>query len=270
MDLVALHGMGLHSGEPCAVRFERRAGPLGFVIAGEEVGLEELDVVRTDLGVTVRSRLGGHEVDLIEHLFAALGALSIRRDLRITIKGPEIPLLDGGARELALALMMLGPPRERPRLVVDREGEIQVDDSVYQLSTASTTELEVEVEFARGGIGRQHARFDGSPRLFLDEIAHARTFGFLEDAAPLRARGRARHVDPNAVLVLDERGEALPPGAPMRPAELARHKLLDLIGDLYHFGGPPLGRISALRPGHSATHRAVQMALDRGLLRRLS
>jgi UDP-3-O-[3-hydroxymyristoyl] N-acetylglucosamine deacetylase len=76
--------------------------------------------------------------------------------------------------------------------------------------------------------------------------------------------GLARHVDPEAVVVL------APDGVHCRGAfeadEPARHKLLDLVGDLYLHGGPPQGRMHAHRPGHSANAAAIARALEEGVL----
>ena len=68
-----------------------------------------------------------------------------------------------------------------------------------------------------------------------------------------------------SVIVFDESGKALG-GEPPENAELARHKLLDLMGDLYLFGGPMLGKLTAERPGHTATHCAIRTALERGIV----
>jgi UDP-3-O-[3-hydroxymyristoyl] N-acetylglucosamine deacetylase len=260
--------MGLHSGARCSVVLERRPGPLLFQIAGHEASLADLSVTRTDHGVTVRSRRGGGEIDLVEHLFAAFAGLSIRSGVTTTLSGPEVPLLDGGAAELSRALLALGPPRQGPPLLVAERGSVEVDGARYTFEPGPSVEVEVEVDFERGGIGRQSATFAGNATRFLDEIAPARTFGFAADADALRARGRARFVDPHSVIVLDEEGRALPPGRPPRPGELARHKLLDLLGDLFAHGGPPRGRVHAVRPGHRATHRALAQALERGFLLR--
>lgn len=267
MELVSFHGMGLHSGVRCSVTLERRPGPLTFLIAGELAGLNDLRVHRTDHGVSVRVRDTGAEVDLIEHLFAALAGLSIRSGVYVTLPGPEVPLLDGGAAELSRALVALGVPRQGTQLVVAERGEVEVGDARYVFEPYAAVSVEVEVDFSRGKLGRQTAAYTGNPGRFLHEIAVARTFGFAEDAAELRERGRARCVDPRSVIVFDAEGRPLPPCTPPGPGELARHKLLDLLGDLFIHGGPPRGRISALRPGHRATHRAVAEAFERKILR---
>ncbi|MCC6903843.1 MAG: UDP-3-O-acyl-N-acetylglucosamine deacetylase [Polyangiaceae bacterium] len=266
---VELHGRGLHSGRRCSVRFDARPGPLLFRIGPDEATLDQLVVVRADQGVCLRARHGAREVDLCEHLLSALAGTNVQSGLTVTVLGPEVPLLDGGARELAHSIRTLGLRREPPRLSVARREVVVEGDSRYSFEPGETATVEVEVDFP-GVVGRERGehRVDDVER-YLEAIAPARTFGFLSQASDLRARGRARHVDPAAVVALDEAGRALPPSAPLSPGEAARHKLLDLMGDVYLYGGPPLGRLSVIRPGHSTSHRVMQRALETGIVRKL-
>jgi UDP-3-O-[3-hydroxymyristoyl] N-acetylglucosamine deacetylase len=149
---------------------------------------------------------------------------------------------------------------------VARRAELQVGDSRYTFEPGSSVDLRIRVDFA--GIGTEVATWDGRATTFVREIAWARTFGFARDASLLLSSGRALGVDPRSVMVLDEVGQVMPPGLPRRPGELARHKLLDLVGDLYLGGGPPIGRISAVRPGHGATRSALLSAVEEGIITR--
>ncbi|MBK7582411.1 MAG: UDP-3-O-acyl-N-acetylglucosamine deacetylase [Myxococcales bacterium] len=263
---VELHGRGLHSGARASIRFDARPGPLLFRFGDDEASPEQLTLVRTDHGVCLRARHGRHEVDLCEHMLAALAGLGLRSGVVVTVTGPEVPLLDGGAFELGRALATLACRREPPRLVVAERAELSDGSSSYVFEPGDSVHLQVEVDFGHG-LGRQRAEHRGEPEAFMAEIAAARTFGFEHDAESLRRAGRARHVDPSAVVVLDAEGRVLGPSRPLEPNELARHKLLDLIGDLALYGGPPRGRVFADRPGHTATHRVVAKALASGLLR---
>jgi UDP-3-O-[3-hydroxymyristoyl] N-acetylglucosamine deacetylase len=268
VESIAFHGRGLHSGARCSVELARRPGPVGFRTPYDYVVREALQVVRTDRGVKVTAPEAHFELELVEHLFAALGGLSVQEGISISIQGPEVPLQDGGAREFAAALVALGSEPTPPALHIERRGHVAVGDSLYEF--VPEPQIHVSVEVAFNGCGAEAADWDGSAAQFLAEIAPARTFGFRADYDALRACGRAAFIDPHSVIVLREDGSCLG-GAPRRtPGELARHKLLDLIGDLYLFGGPPLGRVRAVRPGHTATHRAVRVALAQGLLRRKS
>ncbi|MBI3202041.1 MAG: UDP-3-O-acyl-N-acetylglucosamine deacetylase [Myxococcales bacterium] len=266
---VELHGRGLHSGRRCSVRFDARPGPLLFRLGPDEATLDQLELVRADQGVCLRAREGDREVDLCEHLLSALAGTNVQSGLTVTVLGPEVPLLDGGSRELARALRTLALRREPPRLFVARREVVAEGASRYSFEPGDTATVEVEVDFP-GAVGRERAehRVD-DVEAYLETIAPARTFGYLSRATELRARGRAEHVDPAAVVALDEEGRALPPAAPLAPGEAARHKLLDLMGDVYLYGGPPVGRLSAIRPGHATSHRVMQRALEAGIVRKL-
>jgi UDP-3-O-[3-hydroxymyristoyl] N-acetylglucosamine deacetylase len=266
VDRISFHGRGLHTGEPCAVTLVRTPGPVCFASNGEQVSREQLEVVRAQYGVRVRGPKGRPDIDLVEHLFAAFAGLAIQHGVTVHVQGPEIPLLDGSAYELAMALRALGAPRSAPRLRVVQAGEVLAGESRYSFEPGNAVEITVEVHYDVARLGRQRASWDGGSERFLAELARARTFGFRRQYAELRALGRAKRVDPRSVMVLEADGSVAPPGAPPGEAELARHKLLDLLGDLYFFGGPPLGKLVARRPGHRANHQAARQALEYGLL----
>jgi UDP-3-O-[3-hydroxymyristoyl] N-acetylglucosamine deacetylase len=265
---VTLSGVGLHSGLPATITLSRESGPVVFRTPLGDARLDELDVVRADHGVRVRAERTGLDLDSVEHLIAALAGLSVRRGVVIAVDGAEVPLLDGGSLAFATALMALTPPRHAPALRVLTAGTVTVGASVYAFEPAPSVALEVEVAFDAAAIGVQRTAWDGTPEAFLSGVAWARTFGFRRDGAALLAMGRARGTDPRAVMVLRDDGTVEPPGEPARPSEFARHKLLDLVGDLGLFGGPPSGRLCATRPGHAATHRALSDALARGIVGR--
>jgi UDP-3-O-[3-hydroxymyristoyl] N-acetylglucosamine deacetylase len=261
-----LTGRGLHTGLPVAVTLSRVDGPVVF--CGASIG--QLSVVRADLGVRVRSEAFGVDIDSVEHLLSALGGLSVYSGVAIEAHAAELPLLDGGALAFARAIEGLGVPRSKPWLRVVRDGVVRVGATTYAFTRADSMGLSVEVDFDVPEIGVQRAEWDGSAEAYLRDVAPARTFGFRRDGAALERAGRARGVDPAVVMVLSDSGAVEPPGAKAGPDEFARHKLLDLIGDLYLFGGPPLGNVRATRPGHAATHRAVKEALEREIVAPLS
>ena len=265
MDQVVFHGRGLHSGERCALTLSRAPGPFCFEHEDDQISRNELELVRADRGVCLRAQGRGFEVDLVEHLFGALAGLQVQSGISVKVRGPEPPLLDGGALELAAAIRALDPPRSPPRLRITREETIELGESRYEFRPHPGIRIEVDAVFAEP-FGSTRACWDGSATQFLREIAPARTFGWRNEGLSLRARGRAAHVDPDSVIVLEEDGSVLPPGRAPEPNELARHKLLDLLGDTYFYGGPLLGSLFAYRPGHPRTHAALQEALARELL----
>ena len=263
IDQIGFWGMGLHSGQPCSVTLTREPGPVTLSRGGRRYTRDELWVEFAHYGVRVGGE-GGFRLDLVEHLFGACAGLGLQHDLSIVASGEEIPLLDGGAGDFGRALMALSIPPRPPRLTVVRTGELVVEESRYVFAPAAAPSVEVEVAFAPFGV--QSAAWDGTAASFLAEIADARTFGYRHQATELRALGRAHSVNPRAVIVLESDGRVMPPGQAPQGPELARHKLLDLLGDLYLYGGPPRGSIRAYCPGHQRNHRALCEGLAAGLL----
>jgi UDP-3-O-[3-hydroxymyristoyl] N-acetylglucosamine deacetylase len=272
---VRLEGHALHAGTVTAVTLTAHAGPILLGRGDLRVHLSALRTSRTDFGVAVTDDRG-FEVDLVEHFLAALGGLGIRRGVLALVEGSELPILDGGARRFADALVRLELPETPPELAVVRPGRLDFENGSYEFSPGDGVSLTVETSFDHPAIGRQRASWNGSPRTFRDDIAPARTFGFVHQARELARNGRAglaaaASADASAmaalreaVIIFDEPGSA-----PLAANdEIARHKLLDLIGDLALYGGPPSGSIVARQPGHTATHRVVRRALDCGILSR--
>jgi UDP-3-O-[3-hydroxymyristoyl] N-acetylglucosamine deacetylase len=263
---VALRGVALHRGGPAEVRLAAAPGPLVLAQRGVEARLDALRPVRTDRGVTVASEDGRVRVDLIEHLLAAIGGLGIGGGLRIETDDDELPLLDGSARPFVEALRGLDIPRTGPLLRVTRAATLEHERSVYRFTPGAEIQVRVEIAFP-APVGEQRAAWDGDAEDFATRIAPARTFGWARELDALRAAGRAAGVSLESVLVLDERG-AVAGCSPSGPEEPARHKLLDLVGDLALHGGPPLGVVDAFAPGHTATHAVVARALASGVLAR--
>jgi UDP-3-O-[3-hydroxymyristoyl] N-acetylglucosamine deacetylase len=258
-----IEGYGLHTGRAARVVLTRSEGPTTLATSEAEARIDELVVVDATRSTTVATRDGRLRIATVEHLFAALAAFDARDGVRVTIDGPEIPLADGGASTFADAIANLDLPRRRSSLSVIEKGAITIGTSTYELEPASRVVVEAVFEEPRFGAT---ARWEGDSADFRTRIAPARTFGFTREIDELLERGLARHVTPESVVVLGDFG-ALSRGAPFLEDEPARHKLLDLVGDLFVHGGPPIGFLRATRPAHRATHEAMTKAMDLGIVR---
>jgi UDP-3-O-[3-hydroxymyristoyl] N-acetylglucosamine deacetylase len=203
----------------------------------------------------------GVEVELVEHLFGALAGFSVQQGLAIEVDGPEIPLLDGGARCFCEALRALCPPATASPLRIQRTETLCFGQSIYRFEPGDGCRVSIEVDFPGAGVG--NASWEGSAESFEREIAPAKTFGFAADGTSLAALGLARHIDRRAVVVLEQNGRVAAGFPPLERGadDLARHKLLDLLGDLYLFGGPPVGQLWVRRPGHGPNHEALRTAM---------
>ncbi len=208
----------------------------------------------------LRTRLvnGRAEVDMVEHVMAALHGLQLD-NVTIHCTASEMPAMDGSCLAFVLALQTAGKvelPVERPTLCIDKT--IRVGDARQWIlaeplsphTLMHSLELEYQLDF---GADSPIATANSSIVLpacdqFLANIASARTFIGVETARQLQARGLAQHVTEQDLLVFDAHG---PVNNRLRfPDECARHKLLDLLGDLALTGIDLVGRITASRGGH--------------------
>lgn len=262
--MTAVEGPGLHSGARGSVRFERHDGPVVVRARRGDARATDLRVVDTARSTTVEDPSGKLRITTIEHVLAALGGLGIHHGVAVIVEGIEPPFADGAARLYVDRLRELGVNASEAPLRVARGGVLEHGGSRYAFEPSAGVVLEVSVDFDDPRIARE-ARWDGDADDFRERIAVARTFGFEHEVMDLLARGLASHVTPEGVVVIGK-DRVLTAGAPFTADEPARHKLLDLAGDLYLYGGPPRGLVRADRPGHAATHAVMARALTEGLV----
>jgi len=261
---VTVRGVGLHTGCASSVTLRAEPGPSRLRSGGAEAWLADLVVVSTERSTTVAA--GPVRVGMVEHLFGALAGLGLVEGVAIDVDGPEMPLLDGAAAAWCEALGQLGlqgAAQVTPTRVA-REAVVVLGSSRYEFTPGAQVCVEVRIEFDDDRLDGE-ASWAGDARDFRERVSPARTFARVDDFEALIGRGLARHVEPSSVVVLtpDAVHHA---GRPFARDEPARHKLLDLMGDLYVYGGPPLGSVRATRPGHTANAAAFARAVADGIL----
>ncbi len=252
-----VRGIGVRGGKPAAV--EVRPAPVDqgrvFIVDGVHIPATIAHVVDTRLATTLGS--GAARVSLVEHLCAALFAAGVD-NANILIEGDEVPALDGSALLWARAIRNAGVvPQGRARRVLSLRHpvEVRIDDAWARFEPADAFELDLTIDFAHPTIGRQRYSGPAIGPQFFDELAWARTFGFLKDAEPLRALGLARGASLDNTVVYDDAG-VLNPGGLRAPDEAVRHKALDAVGDASLLGMGVRGRLTGHRAGH-AIHLAL-------------
>lgn len=275
--MIAIEGPGLFGGRACRVVLSRTSYPAVRlrVGGGSLVPISDFRIVETNRTTTIA--WGESRLSLVEHLFAALAGLSVRENLDIDVTGDELPLLDGGARVWCEALAELGRGAEHawgngtdpggPLLVSHGSAvhePIVIGESVYRFAPARDVHVRATLDVGDPRVDAT-AEWNGTADHFVTTIASARTFVDARDLEPMLASGLGASVDRASVIVFDADTVHVA-GRPVSPAEPARHKLLDLMGDLYLYGGPPRGSTHAHRPGHRATHAAIAEAIARGVL----
>jgi UDP-3-O-acyl N-acetylglucosamine deacetylase len=213
-------------------------------------------------------------VEMVEHLLAALYALEVDNCL-VEIDGPELPGLDGSSGPYVEALRSAGLVMQaatRPRIVVDRVLRVGSLAAWVEMSPSPDGRMHAEYRLDYGPASTIRAQafgcvIDGSR--FTRDLADARTFVTSDQAEQLQAQRLALHVTERDLVVFDHHG----PRTPLRYAdEPARHKLLDLVGDLALAGCDLVGCFVSYRGGHQLNAELASQLLhlqQAGNLRRL-
>jgi UDP-3-O-[3-hydroxymyristoyl] N-acetylglucosamine deacetylase len=206
----------------------------------------------TTLGVN------GSRVRTVEHLMAAAGALGID-NLLVKVEGEEIPVLDGSAQPFVALLKRAGrvaQPLPRRPLVITEPIRVGDGSRWLQVLPGEGFRISYTLDLDHPAVGTQAASFSCTERVFIEELASARTYGFLKDVGTLRKNGLAKGGSLDNVVVVGRR--AILNGDLRFQDEFVRHKILDLIGDLALLGRPLVGHVVARNAGHALNHQLVR------------
>ena len=258
---IRCRGIGLHTGVKISMALRPAPVDAGILFRRSDLGVEIAASWKNLVNSALCSTLSrdGATIATIEHLMAAFAGLEIDNAI-VELDGPEVPAMDGSAAPFVFLIERTGlveqdAPRRaiqvlKPvRVVADGKSAALLPDDEFALSFA--------IDFAGTALLRQKITVAPDPESFKQDIAHARTFGFLEEVESMRAAGLARggSLD-NAVVISGDRvlnAEGLRYGD-----EFVRHKVLDAIGDLYLAGGPIIGRFEGRRSGHALNRRLLE------------
>jgi UDP-3-O-acyl N-acetylglucosamine deacetylase len=247
-----IYGLGLHSGNRTGMAVQPLPPDSGIHFLTLPKGTQipaHLDSVADTEYATTLSR-EGESIRTVEHFLATLHACGIT-NLLIKVHG-EIPVLDGSALEFCERLVEVGiQDQDAPRkeFVIDRRYEVKGgDEKVLAVEPADLFSVSYLLRYPEP-VGEQFYEFTLSGReAFEQEIAPARTFGFMRDLRMMNelGLGSGGRLD-NCILV----GEDGVINTELRfPDEFVRHKILDIIGDLYLLGYPVRGKVTGRLTGH--------------------
>lgn len=260
---MVISGRGLHSGDKTGLILSPLPPNSGIIfgnISDNETVPAHIDFVESTSYATCL-RNGTATARTIEHLLAVLHAYRIT-NLMVKINN-EVPIMDGSASDFCRIIDDAG---------IEEQDEIIEEITVrkkYVLDSPDTNGKSITVEPSNlfsihytldypPPVGRQVYEFQmTSPEKFRDEIAPARTFGFVKDIEQLEKRGLAGGGRLNNFILIDD--EKIVNTTLRFPEEFARHKILDMVGDLYLLGRPLKCRISAKMTGHSENIALVKM-----------
>lgn len=244
----AFEGVGLHTGVPCRVQVTPAAADSGlrFISGGTEIPAVAEYVVETARATVVGKN--GVTISTVEHLLAAIFGMGIA-NADIHVDGPEVPVADGSAKLFVEAIERAGIVRQsevRVRFAPLSPAFVRDGDRAVIVLPAKQFRVRFLADFAPP-IGTQYFDRDITPEIFSEEIASARTFGYLHEVEALLERGLAKGGTLENALVFAPEG----PMQEMRwENEPVRHKVLDLLGDFALLGAYPQCEIVAIKSGH--------------------
>ena len=288
-DSFSLEGKGLHTGLPIKITFHPAPENHGYKIKRVDLADQPIiDALAENVGNTQRGTViikGDVQVSTIEHAMAALYGMQVDNCL-IEVNAPEFPILDGSAIEYVKEIRRVGLQQqveERDFFVVRRKIEVYDEATGSKLILLPDEQFCVNsfIEFESQYIPNQSATLDDITQ-FETEIAGCRTFVFVREILKLREAGLIKGGDLDNAIVLYEREipqkelddladllnvphkDAKELGylnnkAIQFPNEPARHKLLDIMGDMALIGKPIKGRVLATRPGHKINNQLARV-----------
>ncbi|MCF6343397.1 MAG: UDP-3-O-acyl-N-acetylglucosamine deacetylase [Devosiaceae bacterium] len=263
---IEFSGFGVHSGQPVTLVIEPYDVDSGLQICRilddgtktDPVNIHYSRISSTTLCTTLDLD-NSVNAATIEHVVSALSGLGIDNAL-ITIDGPECPILDGSAMPFVEGILQAGlkfQTEKRKYIKILRAVTVRNNDSFAALEPYNGRVLDLEIDFDNDVIGRQRMIFDWTPRLYVEKIARARTFGFVEEAKVLRQGGHALGSSLENSIAIDENGIQNKEGLRFED-EFVRHKLLDAIGDLALGGLPIYGRFRSYKGGHKLNSQVLK------------
>jgi len=292
---VALMGVGLHTGEK--VTIELCPAPVNHGYKFQRIDLDDAPIINADVDLVVSTERGttleskGVRVYTTEHVLAALVGCGVDNAL-IKISGQEIPILDGSALPYVKAIDAVGTEaQDAERIYFELDENIPWEDTEKQIEFLAIPDkvyrLTVMVDYNSPVLGTQHASMYNLDE-FKQEIAPCRTFVFLRELEYLAGNNLIKGGDlDNAIVLVDrldvsqdelnrlakllgkENLEISIEGIGVLNSlklqyenEPARHKLLDIVGDLALIGRPIKAHILAARPGHSGNVRFAKVLKD--------
>lgn len=275
---ISFKGNALHTGESVSVNLVPSDTNTGIIFVRTDLDNTEIPALVRYVNRTNRQTIlqnGEATVGTVEHLMSSLYALGID-NLRIELNGSEIPILDGSAAPLVDLIIEAGIKEQsiEKNYYTLEEPFVYKDDDGSEIMALPSEDFEVSalIDYGSSVLGPQHAQLTKMTD-FRSEIASARTFSFLRELEPLLDQGLIKGGDlNNAIVYVDQE---MAPGTldKLKKAfgkdnvdvtqfgtlnnidlrfsnEAARHKLLDVVGDIALLGRPLKARIIATKPGH--------------------
>lgn len=256
------YGVGLHTGETTTARvLPAEPGRGRYFVRTDLPGQPEIpahiEAVRETM-LSTELVNGEAKIRTVEHLLASLAGMGVD-NARIEVDGSEVPLMDGSARSWTSAIAQAGIVEQteaKSSILITEPVFVRKGDAFVAALPSDELRFSYGIDFELSAIGNQWHSWRFDPETFATEIAPARTFGFAHQIEQLRANGLIKGGSLENALVCSTDGWINPP---LRFSnEPARHKLLDLIGDLSLLGTFPTAHFLAYKASHGLHTQLVR------------
>jgi UDP-3-O-[3-hydroxymyristoyl] N-acetylglucosamine deacetylase len=251
---ISCAGIGLHSGSKVTLSLKPAPANSGIRFRRSDLGgLEVPATVRHVGGIRLATGLAREavRVDTVEHLLAALVSLGVDNVI-VELNSPEVPIMDGSAAPFIYLLQEAGLKTlqgTRKYLKVQRPLSLARGDKRIALYPSDHFKVTYSIAFDHPLLRHQSRTIRMTEDAFVDEIAPARTFGFLKEVEMMRQQGLALGGSLENAIVIGDTGVLN--NALRFEDEFVRHKILDVIGDMALVGYPLIGHLVAHRGGHA-------------------
>jgi UDP-3-O-[3-hydroxymyristoyl] N-acetylglucosamine deacetylase len=247
-------GIGLHSGRKVTLSLKPAPAGTGIRFCRSDLGPQEVPARVEHVGgihYATALSLDGVRVDTVEHLLSAFVGLGVDNVI-VEVNSPEVPIMDGSAAPFVYLIQEAGvKPLAEPRryLKVQRPISLTRGDKRIAVYPSDHCKVTYSISFDHPLLRHQSRTLTITEETFIDEVAPARTFGFLKEVEMLRRQGLALGGSLENAVVVGDTGVLN--NALRFDDEFVRHKILDLLGDMALVGRPIIGHMVAHRGGHA-------------------
>ncbi|MBO7454468.1 MAG: UDP-3-O-acyl-N-acetylglucosamine deacetylase [Alphaproteobacteria bacterium] len=269
-DSFSLDGVGVHRGKVCSVTVKPADQDTGIIFFRSDKGgsgfqnekiVASYDNVENATMCTQISNENGASLKTIEHLMAALYGMKVSNAI-IEVQGEEIPILDGSSLRFVEQISRVGIKRQmrsRKILKVLKKIKVTDGDKFEEIEPFDGVEINAKCDFEAKGLKTDPVTFNFSKNNFVSKIAPARTFGFVSEAEYVKKHNLALGASLKNTVIYNDKGIPLNDDGLRFENESARHKVLDIIGDLALSQYWIQGRINCFCPSHKLNNILLRM-----------
>jgi UDP-3-O-[3-hydroxymyristoyl] N-acetylglucosamine deacetylase len=262
-------GVGLHTGEKIYLTLRPAPANTGIVFC--RVDLDPPVQIRASLENVGETRLsttlvkGGARISTVEHLLSAMAGLGID-NAYVDLSAPEVPIMDGSAGPFVFLIQSAGIEEQQASkrfIRIKRAVEVRDGDKTARVDPFDGFKVGFTIEFDHPVFksNTRHSEIDFSATSFVKEVSRARTFGFIAEIEQLHERELALGGSIDNAVVLDDYRVLNEDGLRYRD-EFVKHKILDVIGDLYLLGSGMIGAFSGYKSGHELNNKLLRTLMD--------